>query len=167
MLIRVADVDSRSPELGQGLARADHRDVRSDLGQVLAEQQLLLRRPGGEVLRDPLAKRPSQEAPGPVVPRFVGEGASIQGAAVPPPYDQVQLEVGGGDEALERVVEQIERRLGDRKSACTRSISWLNSAFAWGAWIAIVILAAILIAIGQWEAGRGPLFLAGLFPALA
>ena len=91
---------------------------------------------------------------------------SIQGATVPPPYDQVQLEVGGGDEALERVVEQIERRLGDRKSPWTRSISWLNRVFAWGAWIAIVILAAILIAIGQWEAGRGPLFLAGLFAAL-
>jgi len=91
---------------------------------------------------------------------------SIQGAAVPPPYDQVQLELGGGDEALERVVEQIERRLGDRKSVWTRSVSWLNGVFAWGAWIAIVILAALLIAIGQWEAGRGALFLAGLFGGL-
>jgi hypothetical protein len=91
---------------------------------------------------------------------------SIQGATVPPPYDQIQLEVGGSDEALERVVEQIERRLGGRKSVWARSVRWLNQAFAWGVWIAIVILAAILIAMGHWQAGRGPLFLAVLFGGL-
>jgi hypothetical protein len=91
---------------------------------------------------------------------------SIQGSAVPPPYDQVQLEVGGSDEALERVVEQIERRLGARKSAWTRSVSWLNGVFGWGAWIVVVAVATILIAIGQWGTGQGALFLAGLFGGL-
>jgi hypothetical protein len=92
---------------------------------------------------------------------------SIQGAAVPSPYDAVQHETSGDDEALERVVEQIERRLGDRKSLWARSVRWLNGAFAWGAWIVIVVLLTILIAVGQWEGLRqGALFLGGLFGAL-
>jgi hypothetical protein len=90
---------------------------------------------------------------------------SIQGAVVPPPYDQIQLQVGGDDEALERVVEQIERRLGAR-NAWTRSVTWLNGAFAWGGWIVVVALAAILIAFGQWRGSQGALFLAGLFGGL-
>jgi hypothetical protein len=93
---------------------------------------------------------------------------AIDGAAVPSPYDRIHHEDSGEDGALDRIADQVERRLQYKVglSATGRAIRWLNDIFAWGAWVMIAIGAAILIPFGEWGDGQRSVFLLALFTSL-
>lgn len=93
---------------------------------------------------------------------------AIGHAVVPPPYSQVQHESDGDGTALDRVVDQVERRLAYKVglSRTGRAVRWLNDVFAWGAWVLVAIGAAILMPFGEWGEGQRSIFLLALFSSL-